>query len=195
MLAFHGEHQHDAVSVLEMRLSSACNWLGIPLAWVIVGSQCGCALAQAPGASDPVDGEIRSLIQIMPMDAKKQREAIEGLRRIGAPGVPYIIKYLNDTRALPENFMTLIPGPEADPRMPARIVSPTMVSSALMYLLSEITHESFGHYFYDFEVKSADDLSINQWRRWCAAKFPQKADVCWNEENGQPEKVKPLQLR
>lgn len=165
------------------------------MALAITASQCGCAAAQVPAAPDRLDNEVSSLIQTMPKDAEQQRASIEGLRRIGDPGVPYIIKYLNDTRALPENAMALVPGPEADPRMPARIVAPTMVASALMYLLSEITRESFGLYFYDFEVKSAEDLSINQWRKWCAAKYPQKAAICWNEKTGRPEKVQPLKLR
>lgn len=169
-----------------MKILPAGNWLGAPLAWVIAASHCGCALAQ-PGASDRLDEEVRSLIQTMPKDAERQRAAIEGLRRIGEPSVPYIIKYLNDSRGLPESYMALVPGPEADPRMPARIVAPTMVSSALMYLLSEITHESFGLYFYDFEVNSVEELSVNRWRAWCASKYPQKAAVCWNERNGRPE--------
>lgn len=148
-----------------------------------------------PATRDPLDSEIRSLIEAMPQDAKTQWTTINALRHIGEPGVPYVIKYLNDARSLPATTMPISPGPNTGIGMPARLVSTTMVSSALMYLLFEVTGESFDHYFYDFEVKSADELSINQWRRWCATKYPEKADVCWNSENGHPEVARPLHIQ
>lgn len=133
--------------------------------------------------ADKLDLVVFTLINKMPADAVNQRQSIEALWAIGSDGLPYIIKYMNDFRELPQKFMRVAPGQQFEEyRTDSSMVNVDKVINALMYVAEGISGQSYEQYIYDFEVKSPDDLAINKWRKWCISHYPDKARICLNEK-------------
>lgn len=142
----------------------------------------------------PEAAGIQKIILHMPDSVDSELSAIQQIRGLDSNLTPYLIAALQDYRDLPEKSFQMIPGAGADRNMPARQVHVPHVSALLMRLLEEKTGESFGLYFYDFEVKGADEISINRWRHWCESKYPDFLKTCWNEKNGVREVVRARKL-
>ena len=114
-----------------------------------------------PGKSERFDG--------------KQATIFKELQAIGEPAVPYIIRYMDDRRPLPFDYIAL--------RNPAghfegiRQYAPKQVVDGLEGVLNQLTGYG-GGYIYSGGTDRARDEAVALWRQWCALRWPELAAIC-----------------
>ncbi len=147
---------------------------------------CSSVLAAVMGPHD-LDTRIRMLIEDVAIPSAqpgkyemhhgKHTQIYRELERLGMPAVPYIIKYMDDRRSLPYRYIALSNAGAKNSFEAIRQYTPEKVVDALAAILNQITGERFGT-IYNGATENERDRSVAGWRAWCAAKWPDKKDIC-----------------
>jgi hypothetical protein len=107
----------------------------------------------------------------------KQARLLRQLETLGESAVPYIIRYMDDRRPLPFQYIALSNERVVNAFEGMRQYSPKLVVDALAGVLNQVTGESFG-YIYSGGTDRARDEEVAGWRKWCANKWPDLKAIC-----------------
>jgi len=144
------------------------------------------ASLSALGADAELDGRVKSLVRELgiPSATPGKYERFEGkeaaifkeLEDLGEPAVPYIIRYMDDRRPLPFDYIALR-NRSVNAFEAIRQYSPKQVVDGLNGVLNQITGYHAA-YIYSGGTDQARDEAVASWRRWCALRWPEFASIC-----------------
>ena len=132
----------------------------------------------------PLDAKVKRSIEKMADSPRAERRAVQTIRELGLPAVPYMVKYMDDDRELPVKHIMV------DLRLwEISHYNPQTVSAMLGYLIREIAaqypdirRKVFAIKFHPIRRDQYDEEEIAKWRVWCAEQWPDLADTCWNKD-------------
>jgi len=153
---------------------------------VFIGSA-GSTLARAAELSmeqRSLEVKIKQAIEEMPVNPESQQRSIQTIRESGLAAIPYVVKYMDDHRKLPvKHIMVNIGAWEISH------FGPETVCAALGYLIYELATDSsdlrktLGSVQFDrSKYDEPDKKEVIKWREWCAQRWPDMSDTCWDGE-------------
>lgn len=143
------------------------------LMFVLTCVMAGCATSPSP--RDDTASQVAALVDQTTIKNEEQT-AFAKLEALGPSAVPYLVGHLDDMRPLPEHDIGLTnASPDAFEGL--RHYSPETVHDALAAILNQLTGQSFVA-VYNGASPRERQANVDQWRAWCATKFPAMAGTC-----------------